>query len=843
MTQDEYFEQAKALWQKMPTTVISATPRFENVINLRADMDTLSVQYTTTNRPEEDPEYQLVLLCRQWQYTQFLSHSPIPLSDSEPQRLGQQLERYASMIPVDSVCSVVKFCNVYAPLPGVQTGVQITDLPGVDSTNTKMDELTMATVRKLDLLLFVKRTQEQPQLQMKEMAIFRKIGSSAADTAGGASTSQGDYSRVVVCFTCQDDDWSTSIRGVTPLTAESAVNDLHVKAPSISMDRVHFLGGTRKYGEMSASDPTFARVQFSCQELTKLLQGTAQVTPDNLDGFDRFNRCINALLNSGLGELDRQELLSLQSEERRVLQQSQALLAQLDGYPLLRPADETPNVLGGFLVYGNGDTIGMLAAINKAILKHLPVNEQAPILFQRGKEASKDENAFPTLLYQPPAGTSADQAKLDAELIEDTKKRLLSMTTNVDDAERVGQLFDAEINRLAPYQMLTFEKLEGVYRALLLRRMDPLLKEIAEFERRNLVTTLDTILLAVLRLEYRGGKLLNIFRGDDAQQQPEDIRKMLLQFKKKVFEEASLGLHKRISGLVNCLKGVLQRTHENDAAGGHKPIAPRYKLDGQNDAKVDYYNMICMPPDSLHCEHNPYHSAARAETALQPLRATLESAKGAKKAREEAINHKPFFSRPKYSDDHKWVECQDALTKAEQALEWRSLELSEAKTRLNYLRSLFVVPFEVSEDDVLQCPFTVQSSSYQLAELRDSVLAKKPMLFVDGVRDGLPDGEERALLLAIFRKRADAALSHIAELLVVQINKSRALMEAREFVVNRLWSLFTDDTNRTTLGQYLLFYYKQLWPTHFADTQDRVALIAGFKQAKEAIKESQAGVQ
>ena len=425
------------------------------------------------------------------------------------------------MIPTNSVSSVVKFVNVYAPLPGIQSGVQINDLPGVDSSNPRMDEITMATVNKLDCVLLVKRTNENPQLQPKEVAIMNRISGRVELPNRPGELTTGDFSRVVVVLSCQDDDWSTPSRGNEPLSARNAVRDLHNLYPSISTDRIHLVGGMNDYSRMSKSDPAYRRAIFSCQEVGSLL-GLGQAVPlSMLDGFARFDGCINDLLNNQLSGLDKKDFGVLLSTEQGILHQVQGLFKRLSEYPMLQSADSGADGAAEELVYGDEDELGMLRSLAREIARHKSTNPNAPLLFQAGSRMSAAKEDFPNLCFLSPVASKGSQPAADGRRSREEDVRPPDgLCAERRGCAEGGRRLRYRIGQTAGVSAITFAQVEALYRSSLLKKIDPILKSIADFERENIISTIDTLILAIIRFEYRGGSLTALFPSNDEKSKP-----------------------------------------------------------------------------------------------------------------------------------------------------------------------------------------------------------------------------------------------------------------------------------------------------------------------------------
>ena len=188
------------------------------------------------------------------------------------------------------------------------------------------------------------------------------------------------------------------------------------------------------------------------------------------------------------------------------------------------------------------------------------------------------------------------------------------------------------------------------------------------------------------------------------------------------------------------------------------------------------------------------------------------------------------------SSDEKWQERQAQLESAEAELRKQEHQFSESNMRFEYLKSLFSVPFRISDDDFHQARMPASSGvSVNVVELQESLLRKREVVFVDDKLDALPVAAERLLLIQILRARATACLTHISELLVDEINsaKTQALLEARDAVVGELSRRLSDKNINKELGSQLTHDARKIWPSHFGTTQARTDLLLAFTSSKE----------
>ena len=189
-----------------------------------------------------------------------------------------------------------------------------------------------------------------------------------------------------------------------------------------------------------------------------------------------------------------------------------------------------------------------------------------------------------------------------------------------------------------------------------------------------------------------------------------------------------------------------------------------------------------------------------------------------------------------YASDQKWIERHGAQEAAEAELRKQEELFSAAHTRFEYLHSLFSVPFHLSDDDILHSRLsTYVAGSVNVVELQRSLLAKRDTIFVHDVRDGLPVSAELLLLIQILRTRATACLTHISELLVEEINSThtKALVQARDDVVDKLNSRFANKDIVKYLGSQLTHDSRRIWPSHYGTTKARTDLLLAFSTAKD----------
>lgn len=574
--------------------------------------------------------------------------------------LGHQLWRFISVVEesdsqtihfTDNLLPlIVKVVSIVGPLPGLPDGIEINDLPGLDSEHSELNDLTSEMYKEMDILVFVKNPSHRSQLAPSEIKLLSEIQSKV----------DPDMSRVVVLVNCVNKDLMEAPgQAINSLVAAQHIHQRYIK------DRSRIVLGFANRGEPNNFSP--ARVD---EVVDRSIQYGFPIDPTDLNGYQKFTSELKGLVHS-MPTRDLAQSRQVRAQSDFIRHSIGELLSVVSSFDFDNSGSDQSKVLRWFK--GDRSTTGLFASILQTIdqvrsnrvpnttVSCLPNNGTLlyfqPSLFNRHDEKKKkqtsssllgcsidDASVFPNycrcfeskdqldnqeklkdLLFEAirsdsgQSGESTNQINEDNQYITHIRENL-ALFKNADTLGFQKQAKLAEwLQEMIGHTPLNFSMIEGHYRHLIRQECEEWIRWIATIDYANILSTLDHLIHAIMltQTSFQSGCLLNIFvrpsvSGD--QETTDRLRGNLKSFftniKEDIFRVLPRILQDEAATTLQLLTGV-QNERLINSKGVNIPIELR-----DNISKAAQYMIELQRPSFVRLVRHPLGSRVHQQTDI-----------------------------------------------------------------------------------------------------------------------------------------------------------------------------------------------------------------------------------